>query len=365
MGKIIEKFNNLDNRIKRTIIGAIVVIVVLFVLVLVLGTLNNKKISYEKLEMKISAAANSYYKKYSEKLPQMEDGEVELSIDTLVEKGYIKKLSEYNDDKCDAKVYTIKKGEEYISNVYLTCENYSTKTLGSYIKENEKIVTEKEGLYQYGEEFVYRGENVNNYIEFSGKIWRILRINADGTLRIMLDSTKTKVKWDNRYNTSTNEYNGINDFEKSRIKDSLNDLLKDAEFITTENQKWLVSKNVCVDKKDSVNLNKIYSIECDKYSEEKYKLSLLQIEEYFIASVDNNCNSVKNNACTNYNYLANNRYWTITPSLKDSSRVYVVGTSVTSAEAEREYKILPVANLSKHVLYSTGDGTKENPYKFK
>lgn len=365
MGKIIEKFNNLDNRIKRTIIGAIIVIVVLFILVLVLGTLNNKKISYEKLELKISTAANSYYKKYSDKLPKMEDGEVELSIDTLVEKGYLKKLSEYNDDKCDAKVYTIKKGEEYISNVYLTCENYSTKTLSSYIKENEKVVTEKEGLYQYGEEFVYRGENINNYIEFSGKIWRILRINSDGTLRVMLDSMKTKVQWDNRYNTSTNEYNGINDFEKSRIKDTLNKLLEDEEFITKENQKWLVAKNVCMDKKDSIDFNRVYNIECTKYSEEKYPITLLQMDEYFIASIDNNCNTIKNNACTNYNYLASSRYWTITPSAKDSSRVYVIGTSVSSAEAEREYKLVPVTNLSKHMLYSTGDGTKENPYKIK
>lgn len=365
MSKIIGKFNNLDNRIKRTIIGAVVVMIVLFALVLILGTINNKKISYEKLETKISSAANSYYKKYPDKLPQMESGEVEINVNTLIEKGYLKELSSYNDDNCDAKIYTKKKGEDYISNAYLICDNYSTMTLGSYILENEKIVTEKEGLYQYGEEFIYRGENINNYIEFSGKVWRILRINADGTLRIILDSTKTKAVWDDRYNASTNEYNGINDFEKSRIKDSLNELLKDEEFITTENKKWLVAKNVCIDKKDSINFSKIYSIDCNKYSEDKYELSLLQIDEYFVASIDSNCNNIKSNSCTNYNYLANSRYWTITPSEKDSSRVYVTGTSTSTAETDREYRLRVVTNLSKHALYSTGDGTKENPYKIK
>ena len=365
MNKIIDGFKNMDNSIKRTIIGGIIVVVVLFIIVLVAGTLNNRKLSYDKLESKIASAAESYYKNKPEKLPQTEGGEVTLKVKTLVENEYLKDLSEYNDDKCDADIYVTKSGEEYLYSVYLKCKDYQTEFLTSHIKENENIVTRKDGLYQYGEELIYRGENVNNYIEFGGQIWRILRINADGTIRIIQNKSNIKTQWDDRYNLDTDQYNGINDFEKSRIKDELLNLEKDYEFLEKDYQKWIAAKNVCTDKKNSIDVNNIYSIACSSYSEEQYKFSLLQLEEYFIASIDDNCISIESDSCTNYNYLANGRYWTITPSSVNSSRVYTTGGSTSASEASRDYTLRVVTNLSKYVLYSKGDGTIDNPYKIK
>ena len=87
------------------------------------------------------------------------------------------------------------------------------------------------------------------------------------------------------------------------------------------------------------------------------------MEEYFTASLDNNCNSLRSESCTNYNYLASGKYWTITPSNKDTSSVYATGTSTKEYKAYRAYNVRLVTNISKHVLYASGDGTKENPYK--
>lgn len=365
MNKIIDGFKNMDKSIKRTIIGGIIVVVVLFVIVLIVGTLNNRKLSYDKLEAKIVSAAASYYKDRPEKLPQTEGGEVTLNVKALVESKYLKDLSQYNDDKCDADVYVTKSGEEYLYSTYLNCKEYQTKSLVSYIKENENIVTRKDGLYQYGEELIYRGENVNNYIEFGGQIWRILRINADGTIRVIQNKSSLKAQWDDRYNIDTDQYNGINDFEKSRIRDELLKLEEDSEFLEKDSQRWIVAKNVCIDKKNDINLNNVYSVACTNYSEEKYKFSLLQLEEYFIASIDDHCTSIDSDSCTNYNYLASGRYWTITPSSLNSSRVYTTGGSTSASEASRDYTVRVVTNLSRHVLYSKGDGTADNPYKIK
>lgn len=226
-------------------------------------------------------------------------------------------------------------------------------------------MTRKAGLYQYGEDFIYRGEDVNNYIEYAGKVWRIMRINSDGSLRLIQDVSKTKAKWDDRYNLETDKKNGINDFEKSRIKEELATLWEDEEFIPDDLKKWVIAKNVCVDKKDSIDYNNVYSIACTNYSEEQYKLSLLQLEEYFIASIDENCNSITSDSCINYNYLASGRYWTITPYAKDSSRIYTTGGSTSTSEASRSYTLRIVLTLSEHVLYSEGNGTLENPYKIK
>ncbi len=40
-----------------------------------------------------------------------------------------------------------------------------------------------------GTSYYYRGSVTNNYVSFAGKTWRIIRINGDGSVRIILDGT--------------------------------------------------------------------------------------------------------------------------------------------------------------------------------
>lgn len=54
--------------------------------------------------------------------------------------------------------------------------------------------TEQEnGIYMtkddYGYSYYFKGDVSNNYVEFGGYFWRILRINGDGTMRLMYDGT--------------------------------------------------------------------------------------------------------------------------------------------------------------------------------
>ena len=41
----------------------------------------------------------------------------------------------------------------------------------------------------YGMSYYYRGNVVDNYVSFAGYYWRILRINGDGSLRLIYDGT--------------------------------------------------------------------------------------------------------------------------------------------------------------------------------
>lgn len=361
--KMIDWFNNLDKSIKRTIVGGIIVIVLLVIVVFILGSLNNRELSYSKLENKIKNAAITYYEKYPEKLPQSEGGEVSIDVDTLEETGLIKNISTYNDDNCKAIVYVQKNDEQYIYTTYLTCENYNTETLANYIKTNDLVTTEGDGLYHYNDEYIYRGENVNNYIQFSGKLWRIMRINNDNSLRIIESKSDNRYFWDNRYNVDFQRYTGINNFEVSRIKDKLIELESGERVIDNDSKKWVVSKSACLDKKDNINFSNLASLECQNYSEEKYRFLLPQIEEYYIASIDFNCNVIGSSSCTNYNYMNSGSYWSITPSAKESNKVYVIGSSLKKPkETNESYAIKVVTNLSQHVLYDSGDGSYDNPY---
>lgn len=53
--------------------------------------------------------------------------------------------------------------------------------------------TDKSGLYkttdESGDTYYYRGVITNNYVSFADKMWRIVRINGDGTYRLVLNSS--------------------------------------------------------------------------------------------------------------------------------------------------------------------------------
>ena len=53
--------------------------------------------------------------------------------------------------------------------------------------------TTDEGIYaaqdDYGTSYYFRGAVENNYVKFANKYWRIIRINGDGTIRLIYDGT--------------------------------------------------------------------------------------------------------------------------------------------------------------------------------
>ncbi len=72
------------------------------------------------------------------------------------------------------------------------------------------IVTTDEGLWSlpddYGLSYYFRGAVENNYVKFANRFWRIIRINGDGSIRIIYDGT---VAHKNAGGKSTFETTGI------------------------------------------------------------------------------------------------------------------------------------------------------------
>lgn len=57
-----------------------------------------------------------------------------------------------------------------------------------------KVATTKEGIFManddYGESYYYRGQ-ADNWVDFAGNKWRIIRINGDGSIRLISTYTIT------------------------------------------------------------------------------------------------------------------------------------------------------------------------------
>ena len=74
--------------------------------------------------------------------------------------------------------------------------------------------TTDEGVFEmeddYGTSYYYRGAVENNYVKFAGFYWRIIRINGDGSLRIIYDGTQAHengVKSSDRFLDTKTKYN--------------------------------------------------------------------------------------------------------------------------------------------------------------
>ena len=86
-------------------------------------------------------------------------------------------------------------------------------TMGSTVTEFTSISGTNEHVLNnapddYGTSYYYRGNVIDNYVTFANKIWRIVRINGDGTVRLILndvakDSSGNKII--TAFNTSYND----------------------------------------------------------------------------------------------------------------------------------------------------------------
>lgn len=370
-------FKNLDDKTKgllkllAIVIGAFIAIIIFFGLyTLFVGQV----LSFPKIENVMIRATKEYVSDHKEILEKGIYGTIEIKTSDLAAEGLMKDLSKYTRKgvMCTGSVLVFKNLDDYSYSPKLDCKkDYKYKLLVDEILKEENIVTEESGIYKIESEapyYVYRGENVDNYVTFADETWRILRIDNDKNIRLIQENSKNNTPWDDRYNVEKQYNSGINDFEgtqASRLKDKIMELYNDKEYITKENKSLIVPKEYCIGKKKEDDLDKTGTIECSIKSEIMGAGSIY-ISEYLEASLDPNCFSIKSNSCANYNYLAKlNNYWTLTANADTTYEVFAVSeTSYSKLSSSYSYVNL-VLTINGNINYISGDGTKINPYVIK
>lgn len=358
---------------KLIIIGAgIIGVVILIVIILLIYNAIFGKITYESIENKVLAAAKEYYGDHTELLPRNANEEVSTTDSALTSAGYLESMNKLTEKmkgvSCTATVMVSYAGGDYRYTPLLDCgKDYSSKTLASYIKDNEERVFDGSGLYDLNGELVYRGEEPNNYVKFANKQWRIVKIVDDQAI-LILDEKYIRVVWDDRYNAEKNTYDGINDYAVSRIKDSLTDMYADGDLFSKDAKGLLANHTLYVGKRSGADNYNDGSIEKGLFLENQY-IGLLPLYDYINASVDMNCSSAANASCSNYNYLSHYDYnwWTLTGDSSTTHKVYRISMNgvIESLRSSSNGYIRPVIYLAKDTLYVNGDGTLENPYIIK
>ncbi len=349
---------------------------VLLLLLFIISLFNKKSYKYEEIESIMQKAAISYCKSYPNSLPTNEKQIAQIPASTLTSTGKMKDLSEYTKKGviCDGKVEVIKRGNEYIYTPYLTCgDDYKTEKLSSLIASSE-IVKKGYGLYKIDNSYVYRGELVNNYVSINERLWRIVKLDSNDNIVLVLEKGySSNLAWDNRYNSQTKQNSGSNSFSTSRIKESLNAIYngdiveKNIELLDTNTKAHMVSFDLCIGKRDLNDATHNNSTECASV-EKDTKIGLLTVSDYLLASIDSNCTVTNSRACQNYNYLNNRtQFWLATAQSNTTDKVYLVTTSgvINSITANNRTNARVVIHLNSNTLVKSGTGTEKDPYVIK
>ena len=202
--------------------------------------------------------------------------------------------------------------------------------LTTEIARNSSIVYEGEGLYMQGGDYVYKGANVNNYVEYGNLLWRIIKTNSDGTMDIMLDDYINVLPYSKE----------IADYTESDIHKWLNEY-----FIEYLDKEYLTETKICLD-----SVNDLNSYSCNSSDTNSY-VRILSVKEYLNSKADNNT----------YIGDENSSLWLSTISSDGAWQVN--GNSLSVADISRALGIKPVVTLRIGVALLDGIGTKEEPYR--
>lgn len=269
--------------------------------------------------------------------------------------------------------------------------------------------TTNEGMYATedteGTTYYFRGNVDNNYVFFAGLYWRIVRINGNGSIRLIYHGTSpTDTSYSSSayrttllsktYHYQVKYYDNIMMTEQSTISSTVNtwyttNVNNYSDYLdfnsgfcndTTANKSYSINSNSTITFKSKTRLsNGAPSLACedDDYMTATnstlgnkvltYPVGLITMDEVMLAGGYSSNN-------TSYYLSTGNAFWTMTPSANtglfaaSASNIMLIdanGKIDNSTDGSTSSGVRPVINLKSDVYYGAGNGTADSPYSLK
>lgn len=205
-----------------------------------------------------------------------------------------------------------------------------TVLFSATVRQDNPVITEGDGLYIHNGDFIFKGEDVNNYVSYEDKTWRIMQVYRSGLVKLVLDESLVEIKYDDEDNA----------YDKSYI----HSYIKDANNLKL-NTTGLESIDICLD-----NIDDTSNITCENKVSDY--VSVLGINDYG--------NSI--NKSTNKSYINNSDHIWLYNKNSEGFAWNITKGMLTQDALHLEYSVKPVIILKSTAHSETGNGTKENPY---
>ena len=370
---------------------------------------------------------------------QEENGDYK-SIDTVPTSGYTlneeKSYCEVNDNKDNNITIEYQNGRINFlgmtkkgTKCYLYFDEYvsAKDTILANSKVNSgtpnfsQIATANEGVYKtqddWGDSYYFRGSVNNNWVKFAGYYWRIIRINGDGSIRLIYNGTSTATTgtntqistsaFNNSYNNNmyvgymytSGQVHGLG--SSSTIKGELDSWYQTNITNKGYGNKVSTEAGFCGDREPSTsssssngsggtgttqtyyggyirftNSTKSPTLKC-KNSSDLYTVSgsskgnkalsnpvgLITADEVAMAG------GVSGQTNQSYYLYTNQVYWTMSPYYFNASSSYAFVLTVTSDGnlnynwVDSTFGVRPVINLSADITIKSGNGSSSTPYE--
>lgn len=282
---------------------------------------------------------------------------------------------------------------------------------GLVVQNNDITNGNSDGLHQDNDGYYFKGNVTNNYVMFENKLFRIIRVNNDSTVKMISEGFVSSFMWgensnykdsniQNWLNKTDKEhsgiyYNTISNIEKVLAKTEYSeDILYDGKIMTLEEynkekeeekkkleeeQKKLeeekekkeeVKEEKKEEKKEDTSKKKTTKKKTTKkktetkdetetsenkeeVKKEKDYVTILTVKDYTLA---NGMSS----------YLNNGKMFFLLGLNEENENLYVEEDgSIQSTDSLAGYGIRPVITLKKNTEVVSGSGTKEDPYIIK
>ncbi|MEG1900502.1 MAG: hypothetical protein RR161_03005 [Bacilli bacterium] len=208
------------------------------------------------------------------------------------------------------------------------------------LKNNNPIVTEADGLYKIKNELVFKGKEVKNYVEYSGYIWRVIKINENKSVKLIMDKPITSLIYgdDTNYNQS-NISNWLNEVEG---------IGGSGLFFSTLNNpyKYLSSTEYCLDILDEDINNKCKNEVKDQL------VTILNIDDYKTMNLDKS-------------FVNNEKVSWLLEKDKEDNLLYINEKgNILKTNNYESLGVKPVITINQRINVKSGNGSKELPIKF-
>ena len=254
-----------------------------------------------------------------------------------------------------------------------------------------------------GYSYYWRGAVTNNYVKFANKCWRIVRINGDGSIRLIYDGatchtngtstaesivvagqayntiynqsnyvgwTYSGIEQRTLYGTSSNAKTKLESWYNSNIGNNTTYASKvaDGKYCNDRDLQSGESWTVTTSSFNYAGYKRLHTdyaptLACNSGDVYTLKVGLITADEVEFAGGKNENN-------TSY-YLYNGQYyWTMSPGRwhKTTNNAFAIVFYVDvygnlgAYNVSSSYGLRPVINLRSDVTFSSGNGTQSNPY---
>ena len=208
---------------------------------------------------------------------------------------------------------------------------------GLVLSHNQLAKDTAEGLHQDEDGYYYRGNIQNNYVWFANRMFRIMRVNTDGTVKLVSNDLVSSFMWGEK-----------EDYDNSNVRvwlTPVDDIDVSGVYYKTipAPGRFVVDTTYTVDKLQE------NSVEYGE-TEFKDKVVSLSLNDYINAGGKNS-------------YLNNGKLYFILGYNQENSNLYIEEDgSIVECSSLDGYGVRAVITLSKNVPVSHGSGTEKDPY---